>query len=402
MRVDASLPPSRLLLLARSLTTHAQIPHPLTPHSGDPRATSFAPRPASPSTSDRLLSRAGHALVLDESSGDGHDPTLYVLHGQRNEQYLADEWAIRLASPEGAARSTAGTASGGGGGGGAAEEAQLWRQGAVLDLPPPGGPSTAGSLVDPSAFPAAAASPSRPAGAGAGAPSTRQPTIVQIRRLPAPASAGPERPAPPAGFTQRLTLGPPGTWTLLTGLGAAPTSSTPPYASSVSASASVGALGERDRERERARARERERGEGEERCVRGVWRRAGVGAGAGGDKGWERIEEEEGGMGAEGPRGRYAAQVRSPSLFLHVTGGSLGLLAALPFGRLKTDAHGCPRPPQVIYDPLKGEHYLFGGCPEAPAPGEGPDTRLGDFWKLKIVECVWLSSLWRGWRGLGC
>ncbi|GAA5913327.1 hypothetical protein JCM8208_005210 [Rhodotorula glutinis] len=302
---------------------------------GDPRPTSFAPRPASPSVSERLLSRAGHALVLDESSTDD-DPTLYVLHGQRNEQYLADEWAVRLASPSSSSSTSApvvGSSSSG--------DDALWRQGAVLDFPS-SAPSSAGSLVDASAFPASSpsASPSRSSrstrtdahdSSMTVSSRSRQPTIVQIRRLPAPAPASPDAAAvPPAGFTQRLTLGPNGTWTLLTGLGAAPTGS--------GSASSGGSTPERDRERERAR----ERGEGEERCVRGVWRRVGGAKGR-----WERIKEEEG-AAEEGPRGRYAAQ--------------------------------------VVYDPLKGEHYLFGGCPESALPTESPDMRLSDFWKLKIVD----------------
>ncbi|GAA5847415.1 hypothetical protein JCM9279_000471 [Rhodotorula babjevae] len=301
---------------------------------GDPRPTSFAPRPASPSSSERLLSRAGHALVLDESSPDD-DPTLYVLHGQRNEQYLADEWAVRLASPSSSSSSAPVIGSS------APGDDALWRQGAVLDFPS-SAPSSAGSLVDASAFPASSpsASPSRPSrstrsnahDSSTTSSRSRQPTIVQIRRLPTPAPAPTDAAAavPPAGFTQRLTLGPHGTWTLLTGLGAAPTGS--------GSASSGGSTPERDRERERAR----ERGEGEERCVRGVWRRVGGAKGK-----WERVKEEEGAAG-EGPSGRYAAQ--------------------------------------VVYDPLKGEHYLFGGCPESPSPTESPDMRLSDFWKVKIVD----------------
>ncbi|GAA5974919.1 hypothetical protein JCM5350_004504 [Sporobolomyces pararoseus] len=38
---------------------------------------------------------------------------------------------------------------------------------------------------------------------------------------------------------------------------------------------------------------------------------------------------------------------------------------------------------QVVYDPLRNEHYLFGGHPH---DAENPDTRLSDFWKLKIVD----------------
>ncbi|BGP41081.1 hypothetical protein JCM10450v2_005109 [Rhodotorula kratochvilovae] len=276
---------------------------------GDPRPSSFTRAP-SPASSDRLLSRAGHALALDEHAPGG--PTLYVRGGQRNEQYLADEWAVRLAAAPAA-------------GGEDEAEGQLWRQGAVLDLPPPPPPAGTRSLVDPAALPVSGTR-SR----------AREPTIVQIRRLASPSSSsGATGEAPPAGFTQRLSLVPsaslgggdsPASWTLLTGL------------TGHSALASLAAGAERDRERERAA----ERGEGEERCVRGVWRRGG---GAGGT--WERVREEEEG---ERPCGRYAAQ-------------------------------------KVVYDPLRAEHYLFGGCPEVPPPeGDGGEARLGDLWKLKIID----------------
>ncbi|GAA5937045.1 hypothetical protein JCM3775_001937 [Rhodotorula graminis] len=302
---------------------------------GDPRPTSFAPRPASPSSSERLLSRAGHALVLDESSPDD-DPTLYVLHGQRDEQHLADEWAVRLASPSSSSSSAPGLGASSTTRSADGDDA-LWRQGAVLDFPS-STPNSAGSLVDASAFPASSpsASPSRPArstrpdarDSSSASSRSRQPTIVQIRRLPAPAPT--DTAVPPAGFTQRLTLGPNGTWTLLTGLGPAPGGS--------GSASSGGSTPERDRERERAR----ERGEGEARCDRGVWRRVGGAKGT-----WEKVKEEDGAAGG-GPRGRYAAQ--------------------------------------VVYDPLKGEHYLFGGCPDTALPVESPDMRLSDFWKLKIVD----------------
>ncbi|GAA5827346.1 hypothetical protein JCM3770_003068, partial [Rhodotorula araucariae] len=38
----------------------------------------------------------------------------------------------------------------------------------------------------------------------------------------------------------------------------------------------------------------------------------------------------------------------------------------------------------VVYDPLREEHYLFGGCPEVPL--EGGEARLGDLWRLKIID----------------
>ncbi|GAA5914183.1 uncharacterized protein JCM6883_000764 [Sporobolomyces salmoneus] len=38
---------------------------------------------------------------------------------------------------------------------------------------------------------------------------------------------------------------------------------------------------------------------------------------------------------------------------------------------------------QVVYDPLRNEHYVFGGHPHDAA---NPDTRLADFWKLRIID----------------
>lgn len=39
---------------------------------------------------------------------------------------------------------------------------------------------------------------------------------------------------------------------------------------------------------------------------------------------------------------------------------------------------------QVIYDPLRKEHYMFGGNPSRL----GEMSRLDDFWRLSIVRCV--------------
>lgn len=38
---------------------------------------------------------------------------------------------------------------------------------------------------------------------------------------------------------------------------------------------------------------------------------------------------------------------------------------------------------QIVYDPLRNEHYLFGGHPHDSI---NADTRLSDFWKLKIID----------------
>ncbi|GAA5830500.1 hypothetical protein JCM3770_001258, partial [Rhodotorula araucariae] len=264
---------------------------------GDPRPSSFSRAP-SPSSSDRLLSRAGHALALDENAPGG--PTLYIRGGQRNEQYLADEWAVRLAAAPVAGADADETEG--------ASDRELWRQGAVLDFPSAAGAAGAGSLVDPAALPV----PTNPPNGGT---RTREPTIVQIRRLgPTPGAGAGADTVPPAGFTQRLSLVPaspssssssaapaPATWTLLTGL----------TGHAALGPGAAGAALERDRERERAA----ERADGVERCVRGVWRRVG-GAAPGGR--WERVRDEGARAGADGdgegervgdgPAGRFAAQ----------------------------------------------------------------------------------------------
>ncbi|GAA6040045.1 hypothetical protein JCM8097_004753 [Rhodosporidiobolus ruineniae] len=288
---------------------------------GDPRSTPSAPSPPPPYTnSDRLLSRAGHSLVLDPHPAR---PTLYILSGQRHETYMQDLWAVRLAG---------GDAEAGAEEGGAAEDedgegdGSLWRQGAVIDLPPPGSSSSSSAAT-----------------------SSRGPTILQIRRLwpPPPSASGTSTPAssataaaaaglpnlPPAAFTARLSLDPhSGDWTLLTGLVRSFPGSSP-------ASASEGTAAER----------------AEEVTLRGVWRKKGGGRGwkrGGGREGWERSGEEWGvalvGAGEEErvPRGRYASQ--------------------------------------VVYDPLLGEHYVFGGHPDASDPS--CSWRLNDWWRLKIVD----------------
>ncbi|GAA5939325.1 hypothetical protein JCM1841_002936 [Sporobolomyces salmonicolor] len=271
---------------------------------GDPTSTTNASFVA-----ERLLSRAGHAMILDPGV---NNPTIYVYSGQRDTRYENDLWAIRLASASSTADDEAEDDE--------KEEDLLWRQGAVIDLPHR---AVAHSLVDPAALPASPeASPSR---APIASSSSSQPTIVQIRRLHplssvpssglplpfglAPVPDDPTSCHPPASFTPRLTLDPSTrTWTLLTGL------------------MRVGA-GENTTEVP----------------LEGVWRR---GKGPGGK--WARIEEwASGGAGAGGarPRARFASQ--------------------------------------VVYDPLRKEHYVFGGHPQDP---DDPDLRLDDFWRLKIVD----------------
>ncbi|GAA5890648.1 hypothetical protein JCM6882_000611 [Rhodosporidiobolus microsporus] len=353
---------------------------------GDPRPSPHStPSTLSYSHSDRLLSRAGHALLLDPHP---RRPTIYIMGGQRHETYLQDLWAVRVAS---AGELGAGGGGGKGGGRGRSgsrfapreedaeehgdseeeeseeedEEAHLWRQGAVLDLPPPptsSHPSSTAtsapaaavpsavthSLIDLSALPGSPeSSPSRaPPGSSSSAAAAggfAGPTILQIRRLwpPSPtATGGASAPAaagvgsadiPPPAFTHRLTLDPhTRDWTLLTGLVRVSPSS--------SSSGGDGGGG----------------GVPREGVAKGVWRRRrGKGKGGRGGMGWERVEEEWGvsGSGGEGevggvPRGRYASQ--------------------------------------VVYDPLLREHYLFGGHPESDDPN--CSWRLDDFWKLKVVD----------------
>ncbi|BGP17263.1 hypothetical protein JCM10213_008183 [Rhodosporidiobolus nylandii] len=290
---------------------------------GDPLSHSSS----SPSYSDRLLSRAGSALVLDSSPArhPRGGATLYIHSGQRNESYLQDLWAVRIAPTSAEAAASA------------EDEEQdesreeddegkLWRQGAVLDLPPPpshvrgraaasGEPAATRSLIDLAALPASpSASPSR-------ASATSSPTILQIRRLYPPPGASPSSPSsvppnalPPPGFTHRLSLAPStGEWTLLTGLVREQT-----------------APGEGD-----------SGGAVREGVMRGVWRRR---VGKKPEEGVWEIIEEEWAVGGEGtPGGRYASQ--------------------------------------VVYDPLLGEHYMFGGSSSAEC-----DWRLGDFWKLRVVD----------------
>lgn len=37
---------------------------------------------------------------------------------------------------------------------------------------------------------------------------------------------------------------------------------------------------------------------------------------------------------------------------------------------------------QVVYDPLRKEHYMFGGNPSQA----GDEDRLNDLWKLRIIK----------------
>ncbi|GAA5988104.1 hypothetical protein JCM10908_002064 [Rhodotorula pacifica] len=304
---------------------------------GDPLSpTATPPGPsANAGSSDRLLSRAGHALILDS---DPLHPTLYVYSGQRNEQYLQDLWAIRLASANAAptedergrdpSRRMEPTAE---------DDSTLWRQGTVLDFPFPASSSTSAaainrSLVDLSALPASPeASPSRQSGRGSG----HVPTILQICRLwpsttgqPATSSV----PVPPASFTPRVTLDPTTqNWTLLTGL--------------IRSVPSMGTSSDMA-----------------EGCLRGVWRRRTPRKLRSVDLGWERIEEEWGSLAAGSSQPETSAQ------------GNAG--QSLPPPRFAT---------QVVYDPLLKDHYLFGGHPEVQT-GEAVDWRQSDMWRLRVID----------------
>ncbi|BGP25481.1 mei4-dependent protein 6 [Rhodotorula toruloides] len=311
---------------------------------GDPQPPSESTTP-SPINSDRLLSRAGHALLLDPSP---RHPTLYVYSGQRNEQYLEDLWAIRLASLSSAGeRGRSGKRDEGG----VREEDDdetWWRQGTVLDFPllstprsslSPAAAAASRSLVDLSALPASPeSSPSR-LGAATAESSSPYPTILQICRLwpPPPTSslqlASASALVPPPGFTQRLVLDPhTDSWTLLTGL----IRSLPPTASYGGGMAYANEM--------------------RESCLAGVWRRVRVPDQTSREgKGWrwEKIEEGRGvgrtlveeARGVTIPEGRFAAQ--------------------------------------VVHDPLRRETYIFGGHPDVHG---SVDHRLSDMWRLKIIE----------------
>ncbi|GAA6005949.1 hypothetical protein JCM10207_007285 [Rhodosporidiobolus poonsookiae] len=353
----------------------------------DPRPSLHTP-PLNPSTSDRLLSRAGHALVLDPGSAGGRHPTLYIHSGQRHETYLQDLWAVRIAS----AADVAGKGRRRGRQGAAGEEeeeeeeeeesdeeASLWRQGAVLDLPPlhtlssassgsrrspPAVPTAVNrSLIDLAALPASPeSSPSRAppsAHASGGRTGTGTgPTILQIRRLWPPTSSssssssssatgtGASAPTlPPPAFTHRLTLDPhTREWTLLTGL--VRVALDPREAGTVAREGTMEGVWRR-----RAGSGSSVSSTAGSGSVGGVGGRGGAGKGKGGKEGqWEKVEEEWGVVSSDGgertPRGRYASQ--------------------------------------VVYDPLLREHYLFGGHPGVNDPN--CTWRLDDFWKLRIVD----------------
>ncbi|GAA5864021.1 hypothetical protein JCM1840_000669 [Sporobolomyces johnsonii] len=200
------------------------------------------------------------------------------------------------------------------------EEDRLWRQGAVLDLPHQ---AVAHSLVDPAALPASPES--SPPRASESSSSSSQPTIVQVRRLHPPRSV--------ASSDLLLSFSP-----LLLPEDSAPShppaSFTPrltldPSTRTWTLLTGLTRVGAGDNTTEVP--------------LEGVWRR---GKGPGGK--WAKIEEWTSGGARRGegrPRARFASQ--------------------------------------VVYDPLRKEHYVFGGHPQDP---DDPDLRLDDFWRLKIVD----------------
>lgn len=108
---------------------------------------------------------------------DDRSSTVYIFSGQRGDMYLADLWAIRLASPSNKDDDEEESMEGDNG---------LWRAGAVVDAP------LAGTSTTP-----------------------RQPTILQISALTSDYSAV----GPAAAFTQRASLDPSTReWTILSGL----------------------------------------------------------------------------------------------------------------------------------------------------------------------------------------
>ncbi|GAA6020449.1 hypothetical protein JCM11491_000250 [Sporobolomyces phaffii] len=155
--------------------------------------------------------------------------------------------------------------------------------------------------------------------------SSSTPTIVQIRRITAKDEV--DSVVPPSAFTPRISLAANRSLTLVTGLTRTGTGSAM-----------------------------------EEVPLEGIWRKSQ------GDSGpWEQIEEWSAGSGRDDerrPRKRFASQVRRlrpisvPHLLIRIFG-------------------------QVVFDPLRSEHYLFGGHPHDTA---NPETRLSDFWKLRIID----------------
>lgn len=83
---------------------------------------------------------------------------------------------------------------------------------------------------------------------------------------------------------------------------------------------------------------------------------------------WDKVEAR-----GETPCGRYAAQVSWWPGVEKVHGVHWKLRVSM----------------QVVYDPLRQEHYLFGGNPSQT----GDEARLGDFWRLKIVRWVTEGSV---------
>lgn len=179
------------------------------------------------------------------------------------------------------------------------------------------------SLIDASLLPVSPeSSPSR---------SSSLPTILQIRRLDHRRVASSV--TPPAAFTPRLSLTANRSLTLLTGL---------------TRTGSGSAM--------------------QEVPLEGIWRKSGAETSP-----WEKIEEWSAGSSRSEERrpvSRFASQVRCRKQ-LSCPGLSL--------------IRSCCGGSQVVYDPLRNEHYVFGGHPLNAA---NPDTRLADFWKLRIIELV--------------
>lgn len=273
-------------------------------HSGDPTSKdSFR--------SERLLARFGHSMLYDAD-----DSTIYIMSGQRRDLYMADLWAIKLASPDDESHATLGTGT-----------SQVWRQGAIIDSPFVSAPdrkpqnrdqpstvssssnaNSAGNVVNDSTTIGPVPSPAR------------QPIILQIRPIASDYSL--DGAGPPAAFTQRALLDPTTReWAVLSGL-----------------------------VRDRQANCEVPGGE--------VWV-------------WVPTTPQQDQTLDDLMQGDSDDELESST-----TAGTW----------MRVEQRGIRPEPryaaQVVLDPLRGEHYLFGGNPNHL----GDEPRLNDLWRLKIVR----------------
>lgn len=259
--------------------------------------TSRDPSAKDESSSERLLSRVGHSMVLDPTTS-----TLFIYAGQRKETYISELWAVKLASASNSSTLSAATS---------VEHPEIEEDEDDEEEE---------EMIDDEASNTAPAT--RHWRAGAAVPSV-PPTIVSITQIAKNSTRSTQSAllmrddGPPPGFTQRLTIdSTSGEWTLLTGLAA-------------------------DKKTEAPMA--------------DVWRRTKDGH-------WAQVE-----VRGDRPEPRFAAQVRP-------------FYPSFVFSESDYTVES-----QVVYDPLRKEHYLMGGNPKDP---DDDHRRLGDFWRLKIVKYV--------------